>query len=1078
MKQLAVALAVTSVCMMMQAKEVVWSGAVDTDFAKESNWTGGAPVAGDTAKFTAKATITGDFDFGADGLTIDVASGVTLTCQTAFAGTGQLTKVGAGTIAFNQQKVGTFTGGLRMEGGVLAVKYDDAWNLTIGDAANVVTLVMTGSDSDPKISFPDWGSCFNNPVRVIGTCKPGVSVFSMVNTSQSYRGAYSADCDTRIATGQSGTTTISGSGVVDVSGHALTLSANNASTVIALGSSTKTICGDIVTIGNGQVKVNGLGDATSTLIVSNRTSLLNAWAGNARVEGADAVLTLDKNTDNKTVGSFSGGSSVVLADGGKIVLADGIAFSVKSLTIDGNPVSSGIHPISDFDGRIEGTGDVMVGCKTWSGGDTGLLSAPANWSDGAAPACGDVLIFSKNVTLDTEEFVLTEGSGLTFLISGAETVVNCKTDFSGEGGLTLDGQGYLRFRRKANGTFTGGVRAVGGRISVVNGDGSTWSCTVGDAANVITLVMSGDAATDPTICFSNYSCGLNNKVVVEGTASAGHDTFSLTDNGSMNGDVESETDVQFGTHAGSRSLRILGNVAADGNTIYAETNEGKNDIVMFGQCDTGSGSFVFDKKIVGNLTTRGLGSTEIFSSGTSAEATLTVCSRTTLFNAWAGDVVVSGATLLVTKTNAWGRSTTASLAPTATVRIENGGKLVLENGKDLSVAELIVNGVPVTKGVHTFGDPALGGALESSEARQVWVGCDKKWIGGAEGLLTDGANWSDSAPAVAGDILVFDKDVKLLDGEAMFDLEDKGLTFAVASGKTVKSLVRYTGTGRIVKQSKGAFTINASATGDFSGGLRVEDGVVNVGANSSWGSNVGNGKGVVEVAQGAGRTPQVVATTYGGRLNNPVRITGEAGSADAAAVLQAGDRGGFKGAVTSDADFTISSGYHTGYFGSAFSAPGRTMTVKAGTVLKDDSGKVIRTCQLSGALDVSVVKKQVSRLQVDVGTTNAANTLATLEGRTLLSPAAVWAGTNVVVSGETAELQLTAKRNLSKLATLSLADGGKLVFTNAMTVCVGQLFVDGKQKESGVYTSANLPDLIDGDGRIRAGQLGLPIIVR
>lgn len=1071
MRRLLLAVAFAGACAFAQAKEITWTGSVDTDFANGGNWSGGAPAAGDTAKFTATATITGAFDFGADGLTIDVANGTTLTCKTAFAGTGQLTKVGTGTLAFTDYKTGTFTGGLRVEKGKLSPKNNSNWHLTIGDSANVVTLVMTGTADDPQIQGT-WGSCLDNLVHVTGTCQPERSAFSISDVSFTLRGSYTADCDTLIASGWN--STFVGSGFVDVTGQRLTLKETGSSNAITFGAKGKSIKGTIATTGVGMVKILGEGDATATLIVSNRTSLLNLWAGSARVEGADAVLTLGKSTDN-TIGSFSGGSSVTLADGGKIVLGEGAALSVKALTIDGTPVEAGIHPISDFNGRIEGAGDVMVGCKMWCGGASGLLSAPANWSDNVAPACGDVLIFGQNVTLETEDFELTEGSGLTFQILGVGTVVTCKTDFSGAGGLTLSGLGNLRFRRAANGTFTGGVRVVGGELSVINGDGNTWSCTIGDkTSNVITLVMSGDSAKDPTIWFNNYSCALNNKVVVVGTAAEGHETFAISDRGAQNGDVEAETDVRFATHCGTRSLIMTGNIDAGANTVYAETYDKKGDSILFGECNTGNGNILFTKTIVGNLTTHGQGHVEVFSSGVSADATLTVESETWLFNAWAGDVVVSGVTLLMTKTNAWGLSTASSLASTAKVSVENGGKLVLANGKDLAVASLTVNGVPVAKGVHTVAE--FGGAFEGSGA--VLVGCDKKWIGGAEGLLTDGANWSDNQPAKAGDILVFDKNVKLLDDETMFDLADKDLTLVIVSDVTVTSQTKYTGTGRIVKQAKGTFTINASATGDFSGGLRVEDGIVKVGANGSWGSNVGNGKGVVEVVQGEGRAPQIVATTYGGRLNNPVRITGEASSADAAAVLQAGDRGGFKGAVTADSDFLISSGYHTGYYGSSVSAPGRTMTVNAGAYVTDDGDKVIRTCQLSGALDVSIVKKQVARLQIDVGTTNEANGLTTLEGRTLLSPAAVWSGTNVVVSGETAELQLTARQNLSRQATLSLADGGMLVFTNGLQVCVGELFVNGQRKDNGVYTAVNLPEAISGAGRVRVGKFGMAVLVR
>lgn len=1067
--------AFAGVCLFAQAKEIVWTGSVDTDFATAGNWSGGAPAAGDTAKFNDEVTITGSFDFGAGGLTVEVASGKTLTCQTAFAGAGRLTKTGAGTLAFVNKNTGTFTGGLRVEAGKLAAKYSGAWNLTIGDSSNVVTLVMTGSADDPKVAFPDWGSCFNNPVHVTGTCLPGASVFQVSNTSVSYRGTYSTDCDSQIACGQSGTTTISGSGAIDVSGHTLTLNASGASTVLAVGAKGKSILGNLATMGVGRIAINGEGtDSAATLSVSNRVTLCNSWAGSAVVSGESAVLTLDRNTDNNTIGSISGASSVSLVDGGKIVLGTGVSLAVKSLSVDGTPVAAGIHPVSEFDGRIEGDGDVMVGCKTWSGGSTGLLSDGANWADNTPPVCGDALVFGQTVTLEAEDFTLASGSGLTFLIPGNDTVVTCKTDFNGTGGLTLEGKGYLRFRRKVNGSFTGGVRVAGGKLSVVNGSGSDWSCTIGDASNVVTLVMAGDAANDPMVVFSNYSCGLNNKVVVTGTSVAGRDTFCLGDSGSMNGDVESTTDIQFGTHCGSRALRVEGNVDVGSRVIVADTNNNKGDVVMFGECNTNSGNILFTKTIAGNLTTRGQGHTEIFSSGVSADALLRVESETYLYNAWAGNIVVTGATLHVTKTNAWGKSTTCTLSPTATVRIENGGRILLENGKPQSVAELIINGEPVSKGIHMveeFGEAVVGSGM-------ILVGAqEKKWVGGSSGLLTDGANWSDGQPAQAGDVLIFEKNVTLnaLDDDALFDLGTGDLAFVVDSDCTLTSETKYSGTGRLVKYGAGTLKIVIANSGTFSGGVRVEDGTFSAAQNSAWGTNIGDGKGIVEVVVGPGRTSKVENSSYGARVNNPIRVTGS-NAPSGVYSLVSNDRGGFRGLISADVDFAIVGGYYSSHFLGGISAPTNTVTVNAGTSQFD--GATPRTCYLEHEIDASIVKIGPARLRISNGTTNEVNSLTVTEGQLFLEPAAVWSGTNVVVSGETSELWISARQNFATNVVVTISDGGRLYVTNGVGVKVASLVVNDTPVETGVYTAGNLPAVISGEGRVLVGPQGMTIILR
>ncbi len=80
------------------ARAATWSGAGDgTSWSDAANWGGTAPAAGDTATFNGNVTFDGDVVLPGN-LTISVASGKTVTLNGVVSGTGNLTKMGSGSL--------------------------------------------------------------------------------------------------------------------------------------------------------------------------------------------------------------------------------------------------------------------------------------------------------------------------------------------------------------------------------------------------------------------------------------------------------------------------------------------------------------------------------------------------------------------------------------------------------------------------------------------------------------------------------------------------------------------------------------------------------------------------------------------------------------------------------------------------------------------------------------------------------------------------------------------------------------------------------------------------------------------
>ena len=67
---------------------------------------------------------------------------------------------------------------------------------------------------------------------------------------------------------------------------------------------------------------------------------------------------------------------------------------------------------------------------------------------------------------------------------------------------------------------------------------------------------------------------------------------------------------------------------------------------------------------------------------------------------------------------------------------------------------------------------------------------------------------------------------------------------------------------------------------------------------------------------------------------------------------------------------------------------------------------------------------------------------------------------------------------LSKTASLSLSDGGKVEIAEGVALRVASLTVDGVPVHAGIYTAATLSDAVSGDGSLRVGKIGSCLIIR
>ena len=691
---------------------------------------------------------------------------------------------------------------------------------------------------------------------------------------------------------------------------------------------------------------------------------------------------------------------------------------------------------------------------TWIGGSSGLLSSATNWDAGTSPQPGDTLKFNAPVELAHESFDLS-AAGLVF---DSDYGITNHVSFSGSGGIVKNGGGDFTIFEDTQGAFTGDAVFNGGQL-VLTASKSRQPVSFGTGKMVFT-----QAETSQPFLYENiFGLTFPNAIELRGHSSG--NALQMTQSITLSGDIVSAHD--FTINIGYQTLTVSGDIYAPGKTLTASyTGSGGN---------AASSPTTFSGMIDASFVKTGNGNAsraKVFLSGHSdfVGNSLTVLAGTNVITSigyWGGtNVVANGGSAVLRLEGA------QNLSPLASVELLNGGKLELTEGCAVTVSGLFAGGAWQTEGTYTANDlPGAIAGAGSITVRPIMV--DAVWCGGASGLWSVGSNWSGGAVPASGATVLFTNAVELLNERV--DFGASGVT--VYSGFDITNHVWFTGSGRFVKEGAGRFVQRGDAGGDFTGGSVFNDGVLAL-SNRHFAGEDRNGyrflgSGTITLASAGSRRPYIDFEEWDSGVTNTIAIDGENIGGDKEAALYAHQSISTLGPIVANADFKIYENYYA-IAVSSIDAPGHTVFL--------DSYRATYNTEivLNGLVNANVVKTaRPGPLTILGSSPSAENALTLLGGTNTLETAAYWGG-SVMVSGSKTQLAFKDDGNLSKDTTLSIytTDGASINIATGIKVRVGKFIVNGTKKDAGVYTTANLPGVITGAGRLVVGTPGMTIVFR
>lgn len=692
----------------------------------------------------------------------------------------------------------------------------------------------------------------------------------------------------------------------------------------------------------------------------------------------------------------------------------------------------------------------------------GSFTAASSWEENDVPAPGDTLVFPVNGSKWQNDLLV--GTGETFDLGTEGLTIDSRTSnikinvkFTGSGKIVQVGTGG--FGLAASSTCTGNLEIQNGSVitygQYVFGTGSIdVSAGKGVAANVWNVIYKnpirflGD-------CSSYIACAPGQMIEFQQPVSSEHDL---------------EFNPTYGTMTFSSSFSAPGHVF----TVNADRTKNEENI-----------PYVYFKGLL-NASVRKIGNRGMYiqgdsragsiDNGLSVEAGFCEISAN---GRWPGtNVVVNGSTAILQLRHA------ENLPTAAVISVLNGGKVDLGAGTYPTVKELKVGGVPVADGVYGATDlpevlTGTGALTVSANGGGAKV---KVWTGGASGLLSEPSNWNDNAAPQSGDYLFFGSAVTL-EAET-FDIGVKG--FVIDAAKDVKLYAGLSGAGKVVKRGAGAlWLMKESGESTHGGGTRIENGVLYL--NNRYGK-LRFGTGPVEVVATPGVRPYVYCAEWDCGLTNALVFIGENTAGEGA--IGCHNPGDF-GSITADSDIRLHTQYETIDVSGPVSMPGKTLTVRSYRP-QDYDPKTTTTAGASvrfyNSVDANIYKIGTRNMELNGVSTNPDNTLTLTEGTNIIAAAGVWAGTNIVLrtisSGAEQDaptlLKLNGNKNLSPNAVIRVAasENAKINIASGVKVAVAELHVDGVQKPAGLYSAANLPNVITGAGKLRVGTPGVVVIFR
>ncbi|AZZ92667.1 tandem-95 repeat protein [Hahella sp. KA22] len=531
-------------------------------------------------------------------LTMNNGSGDTGAIGTLFAGTGSLSKTGAGALTLTG--VQTYSGTTTISAGALSIASDS--NVGSGQLVlNGGTLAVTGSttinnainiaaDSTLSVSTDITASGLFSGSNTL--TKTGAAKLTLTNTGNeaSYSGAMTVSAGTLSISSDenlsSGVITLD-SGTLTLSGATFTV--DNSIVLGAGGGTVGAVSGAKVLSGviSGSGSFGKIGGPALTL------SGANTFSGGASVNGVNGLII----TDSSNLGS---GNVTLKLNSLLSVTGSGVTIA-NNLTMEDNATLSNANDIT-WSGVISGSGTLSksgAGTLTLSGSQT--QTGGLNITAGSVSIAGDGNLGSGTLTLDGGSLIVT-GSGITVdnalslgASNGTISHANALTwsgVISGSGGLTKTGAGTLTL--SATNTNTGSIAlsagtldvsgAVGGAVNVASGT------TLQGQGSISGLVTVNSGAT-LQIGSSPGDLTLGNGLTVNSggalvaringtTAGSGYDQYNVTGAVTLGGTLS-----VLGSYSGSGgdSFTIISNDASDAvSGIFNGLSEGDKSTTLNG----------------------------------------------------------------------------------------------------------------------------------------------------------------------------------------------------------------------------------------------------------------------------------------------------------------------------------------------------------------------------------------------------------------------------------------------------------------------------------------------------------------
>ncbi len=759
----------------------------------------------------------GTVDVDGGSLTLNSASGST-SYAGSITGAGGLTKLGASTQTLTGTN--TYTGATTIGGGTLALDFTGAGAPASGIISASSPLVLSGGTLSLKGGSAAASQGFggltvtagNN--RIITTSGAGgmtLNLGGIARTGGLVDFGYDAGSTIRTTHADGalgGWATVNGTDYAQVSGGVVTAFTNYQNKDDA----SLWVNGDIVSDAGGTANtpykntVNGSVNLGGLKYTATANSTVNVGTGNLLGIDGTIIVTSTVGGSSQAIqgGSVSGGPG-----GGALGVQQNSAgtFIIGSTVIDNGVPTS-------FTVGGSGTGEVRLsGANTYTGATTisgSTLEVTSVANGGTASSIGASSADASNLVIENGTFLYSGGVGTTdrgfTLVNGGPSrniqVYGAGGDltFSGQvtspddAGFTKTGDGVLRLTNATN-DFTGPVTVSDGELSVatIGNGGQASSLGAGSSDSASLVLQSGGSL--------QYTGG-----------------STTTDRGFTLAGGAGHVDVA----QGATELTVDGTVIGAGNLIK-----------------DGDGTLI-------------LGGTNTYTGGTTVTAgTLRAASD----QAFGGQANGAGAGQLTV-----GAGATADL---------DGHKVWITglNGAG-NVTLGAATGSLQLRGTGTFSGSVsgAGGVAVSAGGNQTFTGCGNSYTGPTSivsgSLTTDclanagqssgiGAATSDPANlTMSGGWLVYT-------GASV--ATDRGMQLAAAGGIAVNDpnailtwdgLIQ--GPGQLLKGGDGTLLVTEDNT--FTGGLRIESGVVRAGGDKAFGQYSNGGGGLISIDDYAGAT--------------------------------------------------------------------------------------------------------------------------------------------------------------------------------------------------------------------------------